>query len=163
MDKSKIPAFLQDRKKLLILCIVAVCTIVYTFNSSKVTINIINVVGEKTLGIENVTERVNPKRIIREGLPDVSIPGIPDIPGRNNKGTLSGTYKNLYANEILSFKAGGKFVYSSGPDKEEGTFQVEDDIITLHLGDWEQSFTIVDKTNDTLVLFDGGNYYYYSK
>ena len=164
MDKSKIPAFLLDRKKLMILCIVAICTIVYTFNSNKVSVRVINVVGEKAFGVEDMADRMKFTYIIKNGLPLITISEITSgHHGHSHGNSLSGTYKNLYADEVLSFKDNGRFVYGSGPNKEEGTFWIEDDMITLQLDDWEQSFTIVDKSNDSLVLFDGGNYYYYSK
>ena len=161
MDKSKIPAWALDRKKMLILAIILLCTIAYSFRTVSHTKKMVDRIAFKATGTENFIDSLRPDPF------GSAVDKAHDLIDGIGTEKLSGTYKNVNADESLGFKPDGTFTYGSGNMTEEGSWSLDENVLTLKLpgSNWQQSFLLTEHTKDKLTLLDTnyGIYYYYQK
>lgn len=145
MEEKKTPSWLQDKKKLLILIIIAFTLIVSFFVNLIIGGAITKAIYTKVTGNPDISSLVN------------------TIISRVTQKELIGAYKNNNADEILVFKEDGEFEYIVPGYSEEGEFYVYRNSLTLTLGENLINFTIVDHTPDTLELDNGFQSFVFTK
>ncbi|MBR5926774.1 MAG: lipocalin family protein [Firmicutes bacterium] len=156
MDKSRLPSWLQDRKKSLILGIILLCMIVSSFNNTRITIKYADNISVKLLGYK-ISDTLTKENIIKRSMNGISVA----IPGHNRG--LTGSFSNINADETLVFKNNGVFQYKSDGETDTGSWSFEDGKLHLKLNNWETTLFVSEITDKTLVLYDGSMYYYYEK
>ena len=156
MDKSRLPSWLQDRKKSLILGIILLCMIVSSFNTGRTVTKYADMISVRVLGYK-ISETLTRDNIIRHSVNGISVA----IPGHHRG--LSGSFSNINADETLVFKNNGVFQYKSEGNTDTGSWSFEDGKLHLKLNNWETTLIVSEITDKTLVLYDGSMYYYYEK
>ena len=156
MDKSRLPSWLQDRKKSLILGIILLCMIVSSFNNTRITIKYADNISVRLLGYK-ISDTLTKENIIKRSMNGISVV----IPGHNRG--LTGSFSNINADETLVFKNNGVFQYKSDGETDTGSWSFEDGKLHLKLNNWETTLFVSEITDKTLVLYDGSMYYYYEK
>lgn len=146
-EKSRLPSFLQDRKKTLIIAIV-VLAMILSFISS--------VFWGSVIVNTSLAKKIKPI-LKQQGISITSLL-------KSDKHRLNGTYVNDYVDEELHFHLDGSLEYTSGEEIfAMGTYKLTDKTLTLTINGSESEFDIIDKTNVTLVFSNGDNVFSFTK
>jgi len=145
-DKSKLPSWVKDRKKLLIIIIVIICLIGSAINTA-----IIGFIS----GAANTAKLVAALGSVTE-FSDVF-----DALGSSKK--LNGTYQNNFVDESMEFGKDGSVVYSYSGNVIFGEYEIEGNTLILELDGYEYYFDILTNDGKVLDLAYGGYEYNYTK
>jgi len=143
MEKTKLPAFLRDRKKIIILVIVVLAMILSFFSNLFVGTAIVSSSVFKKSGLK---------------IKNLSITSI-----FKSKTRLNGSYINDYVSEILTFRKDGGLEYVLNGDFYSGSYEINADKIKLTINGIESEFTLVDTSNDKLVFTNGEDVFSFTK
>ncbi len=141
-ENSKIPAWLQDRKKLIIIGIIILAMIASAAN----TIGMTKIIAGRFVNASGI------KQAVSQQVKSVF---------KSNK--LDGTYENSYGNESMTFMKNGSLIYTFDYQIEFGTYKISGDYMTITLDGYDYQFFIEENSSKALVLYDGNYEYYYEK
>jgi len=145
-DKSKLPSWVKDRKKFLIIIIVIICLIGSAINTA--------VIGFVS-GLANSAKLVAALGSMTE-FSDVF-----DMLGSSKM--LNGTYQNNYVDESMEFGKDGSLVYSYAGNVVFGEYEIEDNTLIIELDGYEYYFDILTNDGKVLDLTYGAYEYNYTK
>ncbi len=143
--ESKIPAWLQDKKKLIILIIIVILMIVNGITKLVLGITIANNINSYINGNAIQTTIINKF--------------VANLTGKK----LSGAYMNDYADEILIFNKDGSLNYVVSGYEETGEYTVDNNTLTLTIGENVIILEIVSKKDDKLELSNGFTTFTFTK
>ncbi len=138
-NNSKIPSWLQDRKKLIILVIVIFAIIVSSFTTVNTASAIIKKVKSGGIFATNKIGQLFASK------------------------KLDGTYQNLYVEETMTFSKDGSVIYSYGGTLIFGTYEINGKYLELELEGNEYEFEIKENSGKNLTLDYMGFEYNYQK
>jgi len=145
-ENDKIPSWLRDKKKLIILGIVLLALILSSTN----TLRIARIAVDKIPGVAEAKANI-------EGEVVDSVKSI----FKSNK--LTGTYSNSMSGETMVFGKDGSFTYVISGQMVPGTYSLDGDILTLCLNGGCYEFQVLQCDSSSLVMTDGYYQYEYQK
>lgn len=144
-EKSKLPEWLQDKRKLLIIILVIIAIII----SGIFKFIIAGSVATK------IISKVNGK----SAQPSV----IDNIIAQLTNPELCGPYMNDNADEVLVFKEDGSLDYIAAGFVESGEWMIDNNMLLLTIGDAIMEFEIIENSNNILELSNGFTDYTFTK
>lgn len=144
-EKSKIPEWLQDKKKQLIIILVIVALIVSGILKFLIAGTVVTRIISKVNGYN--------------AQPSV----IDNIIAQLTNPELCGPYLNDNADEVIVFKDDGTLDYVAAGFTESGEWYINDNLLTLTIGEAVMEFEIVENKDNILVLSNGFSEYSFTK
>ena len=146
-EKSKMPEWLQDKKKLVIIILVVIAIIVSGVLRFVLVSSVATKLYSKVMGYGNQTK--------------VSV--IDNIISQLKDPELCGPYMNDNADEVIVFKEDGSLDYVAAGFTESGEWMINDNILTLTIGENLMEFEIVKNEGNELELTNGFADYSFTK
>lgn len=144
-ENNRLPSWLLDKKKALIIAIVIAAAIL-SFVSKLLIGSLVldsalinktkDIIGDKSISFINIL---------------------------NSKNKLNGTYSNDYADEELHFHLDGSLEYTAGESFGMGSYEIKDDKLTMTINGQASDFDIIEKSDNTLIITNGVNIFSFTK
>ena len=144
-EKSKMPEWLQDKKKLLIIILVIIAIIIGGIFKFLIAGTLATKLYSKITGTSN----------------KVSV--IDDIISQLTNPELCGPYMNDNADEVIVFKEDGSLDYVAAGYTETGSWMINNNILTLTIADNLMEFEIIKNSDNYLELSNGFTNYTFTK
>ena len=143
-ENSKLPSWLKDKKKLIIICIIIFAMILTSFNM---------VMGIGVSVMKNAA--------VKGSLSTSNLAGITKLFHVSHH--LNGLYMNRYVNETMEFGKDGSLVYGFNGSVIFGSYEIHGSTLIINLDGTDFEFNILNMDNGQLDIELDGFVYNYVK